>query len=64
MNLVHNIFDEDTRKLSNVGGKLGKLKMNPVLMEYVRSLTFQYYPLEPFEKEKVEWGKWNGVSVL
>lgn len=38
VNLVRNIFDEDTRKLSNVGGKLGKLKMNPVLMEYVKSL--------------------------
>ena len=57
VNLVRNIFDEDTRKLSNIGGKLGKLKMNPVLMEYVKSLTLQYYPLEPFEKEKTEWSK-------
>ena len=55
VNLVRNIFDEDTRKLSNVAGKLGKLKMNPVLMDYVKSLTFQYYPLEPFEREKKEW---------
>ena len=55
VNLVRNIFDEDTRKLSNVAGKLGKLKMNPVLMEYIKSVTFQYYSLEPFEKEKKEW---------
>ena len=55
VNLERNIFDEDTKKLSNVAGKLGKLKMNPVSIEYVKSLTFQYYPLEPFEKEKKEW---------
>lgn len=57
VNLVRNIFEEETRKHSNVGGKLGKQRMNPVLMEYVKSLSFQYYPLEPYEKEKVEWSK-------
>ena len=57
MNLVRNIFDEETRKRSNVSGKLGKQRMNPVLMEYIKSLSFQYYPLEAFEKEQVEWSK-------
>lgn len=57
VNLVRNIFDEETRKVSNVSGKLGKRRMNPVLMEYVKSLSFQYYPLETFESEKVEWGR-------
>ena len=62
VNLVRNIFDENTRKLSNVAGKLGKLKMNPVLMDYVKSLTFQYYLLEPFEREKKEWS--NSVLAI
>lgn len=55
--MVREMFDEDTMKRSNVAGKLGKLKMNPVLIEYIKSLTFQYYPIEPFEKEKTEWAK-------
>ena len=57
VNMVREMFDEDTMKRSNVAGKLGKLKMNPVLIEYIKSLTFQYYPIEPFEKEKTEWAK-------
>ena len=40
-----------------MGGKLGKLKLNPVLMDYVKSLYFQFYPLEASQKEKVEWRK-------
>jgi len=55
--LVAELFDEDTRKRSNVSGKAGKLRLNPVLMEHVRSLTFQYYPLELAESEKAEWAK-------
>ena len=51
------MFDEDTRKHSKVSGKLGKLKLNPVLMDYAKSLVFQFYPLEHSESEKVEWGK-------
>ena len=53
--LVRELFDEETRRKSNVAGKLGKLKLNPVLIKYVKSLTFQYYPLEQHEKEKTEW---------
>jgi len=43
---VTELFDENTRKCSNVAGKMGKLKLNPVLIEYVKSLAFQFYPLE------------------
>ena len=32
--------------------KLEKLKVNPILMEHVKSLTSQYYPLKPHEKER------------
>ena len=55
--LVRELFDEDTRKKSNVAGKFGKMKLNPVLMDYVKSLSFQHYPLENHEKEKTEWAQ-------
>ena len=55
--IVAELFDEDTRKRSNVAGKFGKLKLNPVLMDYAKSLAFQFYPLEHFESEKTEWAK-------
>ena len=55
--LVRELFDEPTRRKSNVKGKLGKLQLNPVLIDYVKSLTFQYYPLEQFEKENNEWAE-------
>ena len=55
--LVRELFDDDTRRKSNVAGKLGKLKLNPVLIDYVKSLSFQYYPLEQHEKEKDAWSK-------
>ena len=55
--LVSELFDEPTRRKSNVKGKLGKLQLNPVLINYVKSLTFQYYPFEQFEKENNEWAE-------
>lgn len=53
--LVCKLFNEDTRKTSNVAGKLGKARLNPVVIDYVKSLTFQHYPLEAGEKEEKEW---------
>ena len=55
--LVVALFDEATRRRCNVSGKLGKSKLNPVLIQYVKSLTFQFYPLEHHENEKGEWAK-------
>ena len=40
VNMVREIFDETMKRL-NVVGKLGKLKINPVLIQYIKSLTFQ-----------------------
>lgn len=54
---MRELFDEDTRRKPNVAGKLGKLRLNPVLIEYVKSLVFQHYPLEQYEKEKEEWAQ-------
>ena len=55
--LNQEIFDEQTRKRSNVAGKLGKLKLNPVLVDYIKSLAFQHFPLEQNKSEKAEWGQ-------
>ena len=48
--LVEVTFDKETRSRSNMAGKLGKLKLNPILIEYVKSLVFQHFPLEESEK--------------
>ena len=55
--LNQEIFDEQTRKRSNVAGKLGKLKLNPVLVDYIKSLAFQYFPVEHNQSEKSEWSQ-------
>ena len=44
-------------KRSNVAGKLGKLKLNPVLVDYIKSLTFQHFPLEQNQSKKAEWAQ-------
>ena len=51
------IFDEATRKASNVKGKKPKKKLNPVLMQYIKSLAFQYYPLAEDEDFNDQWRK-------
>ena len=52
--LVEVLFDKDTRKRSNVAGKWGKRKLNPILMDYIKSLSFQ---LEEGEKQSNEWAQ-------
>ena len=49
------LFDEETRMKSNVSGKDKKLKLNPVLVDYIRSVVFQYWPLKEDEKFDKEW---------
>ena len=55
MKLVTMLFDKETRMKSNVGGKLGKPRLNSVVVDYIKSVTFQYYPLEGNQKEDKEW---------
>ena len=55
--LNQEVFDIETRKKSNIAGKLGKMKLNPVLVDYIRSLTFQHFPLEQDQTEKREWAQ-------
>jgi len=51
------LFDKDTRKRSNVAGKIGKLKLKPILIDYIKSLAFQHFPLEGGESKSSEWAK-------
>ena len=53
--LVSRLFDEEVRKHSNVAGKAGKEPLNPVIMDYVKSTVFQFYPLESAESLKKAW---------
>ena len=34
-----------------------EIKNETVLIQYIKSLTFQHYPLESFETEKKAWAK-------
>ena len=53
--LVCKLFNEDIRKKSNVAGELWNAKLNPVVIEYIKSLTFQHYLLDAGESEDKEW---------
>ena len=55
--LCRKVFDEITRRRSNVSGRMGKLKLNPVMIEHIKSITFQYFPLEAYEKDNAEWAR-------
>ena len=44
-NLVRRLFDENTRKNSNVSGK-GKAQLNPIIISFAKSVAFQYYPCD------------------
>lgn len=52
--LVRRLFDEQTRKTSNVSGK-GKAQLNPIIMEFVKSTAFQFYPCESQLDVSKEW---------
>jgi len=55
--LVEVLFDKDIRKTSNVAGKWGKRKLNPILIQYIKSLSFQHFPLEEGETQNTEWAR-------
>lgn len=55
-NLIRALVDEETRKLSNVSGR-GKDMLDPVVVNYVKKMSFQFFPLNGSEKETDEWSK-------
>ena len=54
-NLARRMFDEETRKISNVSGKRGKSRLNPIVMEYIKSTVFQFYPISSLIDVPKEW---------
>jgi len=59
VNLVRELFTEDTRKVSNYSGK-GKKKLDEKKMEYVKKTVFLYHCC--LEKDKVE--KWKECTIM
>ena len=55
-NLSRKLFDERTRLVSNVSGR-NKKQLNPAIINYIRSITFKYYPCLPSETEYEQWSQ-------
>jgi len=56
VNLIRRLFDKDTRIKSNVSGH-GKEMLDPVLVNYAKTICFQFFPLNSSEKVVEEWNK-------
>ena len=60
--LNRKFFTMAERKVSNVNGALGKCKLDPEKIKYVKRVTFCMYPLSSKKSEAVEWG--DSVNAL
>ncbi len=56
VNVVRSLFSMEERKMSNVGGKLGKKQLDPQRISRIKEATFQTYPLETGETMLGAWG--------
>ena len=56
VNMVRALVDEETRKQCNVMGR-GKDMLDPVVVSYVKAMSFQFFPLSGSEKMAEEWSK-------
>ena len=56
-NLVRIVYSEKEREISNVNGRKGKKRLDPVRMSIVRQLTYTLKPLKPGESEEDDWNK-------
>ena len=53
--VIRMFFTEEERARSNVRGKGGKSRLNPVKIDFVKKKTFEMWPLQTFELEKKAW---------
>lgn len=60
VNLVRELFTEDTRKVCNVSGRLGKQKLDVKKMEYVQATVFCYHGCLDRDKE----ARWKECVVM
>ena len=51
------MYSEKEREISNVNGRKGKKRLDPVRMSIVRQLTYTLKPLKPGESEEDDWNK-------
>ena len=56
-NVMRKLFTRAEREISNVKGVLGKSQLDPLKVEYIKSVTFKMYPLEEKESESSAWSK-------
>ena len=56
-NLVRTVYSEKERETSNVNGRRGKKRLDPIRMSIVRQLTYTLKPLKPGESEDDDWKK-------
>ena len=56
VNAIRVLVDEETRKKSNVAGR-GKDMLDPVIVNYVKNMCFQFFPITGSEKKADEWSK-------
>ena len=54
-NLNHRIFSKEERAINNVAGVLGKSKLDPKRVDYIKSEMYRIYSLQSKENEKKVW---------
>ena len=54
--LVRNLFDETTRKTSNVNGR-NKKRLDPTIMAYVKRKCFEFFPSTGSDRVQEDWAK-------
>ena len=62
-NLVRRAYTEKERETSNVNGRRGKKKLDPLRMNIVRKLTYNLKPLKPGENEDEDWKKYCTKAI-
>ena len=55
--LMRQLFSENERKVSNVNGKMGKKKLDPQRIAYIRNAAFHVFPLTGAERETEAWSR-------
>jgi len=62
-NHVRRAYTEKERETSNVNGRKGKKKLDPLRMNIVRKLTYNLKPLKPGENEDEDWKKYCTKAI-
>ena len=55
-NIIRVLVDDDTRRRCNVSGR-EKDMLDPAIVDYTKTMCFQFFPLSNSEKKADEWSK-------